>query len=161
MNPLGFRPLGAVFGTAVFPAFDAHRIERATHDVVAYSRQILDSAAPNENDRVLLEIVTDARNVGRHLDAIGQPDTGHLPQSRVRLFRCRDEDPDANPSLLGAALERRRVRLRSRSLPSFSDQLTKSRQNGYLFSIELPHSENKILNPQGKWDSGQPAESSN
>ena len=48
--------------------------------------QIFHPAAPDDHNRVLLEIVADARNIGRHLHAVGQPDSGHFAQSRIGFF---------------------------------------------------------------------------
>lgn len=81
LNPLGFRPLSAVFGSSIFSAFDPDRVEGAADNVVPHSGQIFDSAAPNQHDRVLLKIVTNSRNIGRDLDAVGQSDARDLAQS--------------------------------------------------------------------------------
>jgi hypothetical protein len=40
--------------------------------------KVLDTPATHQNHRVLLEIVPDARNVGRNLDPGGQAHPGHL-----------------------------------------------------------------------------------
>src|SRR5262245_12774553 len=84
-NPLasGFLPLGSIFRPAFLPPFHAHGIQRAPHDVVSNSRQILDPASPDEHDGMLLEIVPHSGNVGRDLDAVGQSHAGHLAQGRV------------------------------------------------------------------------------
>src|SRR5579884_4453036 len=60
-------PLGAVLRPALLAALDAGRIERAADDVVAHARQVLHAAPADQHDRVLLQIVADAGNVGRHL----------------------------------------------------------------------------------------------
>src|SRR5580658_6889436 len=46
-------------------------IERAANDVVANSREILDATTADEDHRVLLKIVTDARDIGGDLLTIG------------------------------------------------------------------------------------------
>src|SRR6266704_4525612 len=84
---LALFPLGAVLGACLLPVFGPCGVERAADDVVANARQVLDAAAADEHHRVLLEVVSDARDVGRDLDSRGQPDAGDLPQSRVRLLR--------------------------------------------------------------------------
>src|SRR3954468_12654384 len=57
------RPLGAVLGTSLFAILHARGIEAAAHDVVTHARQVLDAAAANQHDRVLLQIVSFAADV--------------------------------------------------------------------------------------------------
>src|SRR6187399_1480966 len=64
--------LRAVLRSALHPARDAHGVQRAAHDVVTHTRQILDAAAPDQHERVLLEVVAHARNVGGDFDAVRQ-----------------------------------------------------------------------------------------
>src|ERR1043166_5147580 len=78
--------LGAVLRPALLAAGDSTRIQRAAHDVVAHARKILHAAPADEHDRVLLEVVTLPRDVGRDLDTVRQPDAGHLAEGRVRLL---------------------------------------------------------------------------
>ena len=70
---------------------------------------------------MLLPVVADSGNVRRHLDTVRQPDPGNFAERRVGLFRCRDEDADANPSLLRATLKGRAVRLGPGPLPPFAN----------------------------------------
>src|SRR5689334_7502456 len=49
--------LGAVFRAALLAILDAGRVQRAAHHVIANTRQILDPAAADQHDRVLLQIV--------------------------------------------------------------------------------------------------------
>src|SRR5258706_358819 len=81
------RALRAVFRPTLHPPLHADRVERAADDVIAHAREILDAAAANEHQRVLLEVVTDARNVGRHFDAVGEAHARDLAKRRVRLLR--------------------------------------------------------------------------
>ena len=60
---LCFRFLGAVLGAGLAAILDACRIERTTDDVVANAREVLDTTAADENNTMLLEIMTNARNV--------------------------------------------------------------------------------------------------
>src|SRR6185437_5828911 len=62
-------------------------VERAADHFVPEARQVLDAAAADQHDRVLLQVVAFARDVGADLHAVGQPDTGDLAQGRVRLLR--------------------------------------------------------------------------
>ena len=75
-SPLsGLRALDAVLGAlAVAVGFvgrgrarGAGGVERAADDVVANARQVLHAAAADEDDRVLLEVVTLARDVASSL----------------------------------------------------------------------------------------------
>src|ERR1700690_1808702 len=68
---LGLRPLRPVLGGALLSVWNTHGIQRATHHVIANSRQVLHAAAANEHDGVLLQVVADAGNISRHLDAVG------------------------------------------------------------------------------------------
>lgn len=54
--------------------------------MVTHARQVPDTAASDQDNGVLLQIVTDTRDVGRDFDAVGQTDTGYFTQCRVRFF---------------------------------------------------------------------------
>src|SRR5687768_12829502 len=54
---LRLRALGAVLRTTLLAALDAHRVERAAHHVVTHAGQVLHTAATDEHERVLLEVV--------------------------------------------------------------------------------------------------------
>src|SRR5476651_56457 len=90
-SSLGLRPLGSVLGAALSAIRNAHRVQRSTNYVVADTRKILHAAAANEHNRVLLQVVADAGNVGRYLDPVRQAHTRNLTKSRVRfLWRLGD-----------------------------------------------------------------------
>ena len=57
MTFLLLRLLCSIQGTTLLTVLDTLGIERATHDVVTHTRQILDTAAAHEHDGVLLQIV--------------------------------------------------------------------------------------------------------
>src|SRR6266853_4968511 len=63
------RPLGAVFRAALAPVLDALGVMRAADDVIAHAGQVLDAAAADQHDRVLLQVMTLARDVAGHLEA--------------------------------------------------------------------------------------------
>src|SRR6266849_4040493 len=123
------RSLRAVLRAALHPSLHADSVERAAHHVVADARQILDAAAANEHERVLLEIVADARDVGRHLDAVGEPHARDLAQRGIGLLRRLGEDADADTTLLRAVLQRGALRLADDLLAPGADELTDSRHN--------------------------------
>src|SRR5579871_6018569 len=79
--------LGAVLGAALFTVRGSGRVESAANNVIANARQILDASAAHEHDRVLLQVVTDARDVRGDLFAVRQPHARHFAQRGVRLLR--------------------------------------------------------------------------
>src|SRR5688572_23933093 len=62
--------LGAVLGSALAAVGDTGGVERAADDVVAHARQVLHAAAADEDDRVLLQVVPLAGDVGRDLHPV-------------------------------------------------------------------------------------------
>src|SRR5207253_6178336 len=74
-------PLRAVLGAPLAPVADAGRVEPAADHLVAVARQVLDPASADEDDRVLLQVVPLARDVGADFHAVRQPHTGNLAQS--------------------------------------------------------------------------------
>src|SRR5205814_3930816 len=103
--PLRLWSLRPVLAAAALPTLHADRIERPPHDVVPHARKVLHASAANEHDRVFLEVVPHARDVGRDLYPVGEPDPRDLPQRRVRLLRRGGEDADADPPLLRRSLK--------------------------------------------------------
>src|SRR5688572_5563057 len=127
---LRLRALGAVLRSSLLAAGDAHCVERAADHVVANAREVLDAAAADQHQRVLLQVVADPGNVSRHLDAIGEPDARHLAERRVRLLRRLGEHAHADAALLRADLERRTLRLGDDLVASLANELTDSRHKG-------------------------------
>src|SRR4051795_12014789 len=60
--------LRAVAAARLLTVADALGVERAPNDLVAHAGQVLHPAAADEDDRVLLQVVPDAGDVGRDLD---------------------------------------------------------------------------------------------
>src|SRR5688572_29567153 len=65
------RRLGAVLRAALLPVLHALRVERAAHDVVAHAGQILHAPAPDQDHRMLLQVVALAADVSDHFEAVG------------------------------------------------------------------------------------------
>src|SRR5262245_45729198 len=84
--------LRAVFAATLPAVADAGGVERAPDDVVLDRRQVLDLAATDEHHRVLLQVVPDARDVGRDLHLVGQAHPRDLAQGGVRLLRRHGPD---------------------------------------------------------------------
>ena len=69
--------------------------------MVTNTGEVLNTAAADEHDAVLLKIVTDAGNVGRNLDSVGKAHTGNFTECRVRLFGGSGFNCSADTALLG------------------------------------------------------------
>src|ERR1019366_3952232 len=81
--------LGAVAATSLGTVAHAGGVQSATHDLVTNTREVLHPAAAHQNDRVLLQVVADSRNVRSALRAAGQPHARNLAERWVRVFRSR------------------------------------------------------------------------
>src|SRR6476620_11844224 len=71
-----FGALGAVLRAGLPAVLDALRIEDAAEHVVANAGKIANTAAADQHDAVLLEVVALARNIADHLALVGQADLG-------------------------------------------------------------------------------------
>src|SRR5512143_2433093 len=83
------RALGAVLRAALRAALDADGVEGSADDVIANAGEVLHAAPADEHHRVLLEIVADAGDVARDLEAVGEANAGDLAERGVRLLRRR------------------------------------------------------------------------
>src|SRR5712691_4220775 len=95
-------PLRPILGAALFATLNANRVERPANYVVTNARQILNATTADQHNRVLLQVVTDARNIGRDLDPVREANARHLAQSRVRLLRRLCVDACAHSPFLRA-----------------------------------------------------------
>ena len=125
------RPLRSVLRTSLLAISHADRIERAANHVVTHTGQVLHAAASNKDNRVLLKVVADAGDIGRHLDTVGQTDTRDFPQRRIRFLRRLRVDASTNTALLRRTLERGTGRLVLDLLAAFANKLINRR---HLFS---------------------------
>src|ERR1700722_19178021 len=130
--------LRAVAAACLLPVTDALGVQGAADDLVADTRQVTDTAAADEHDRVLLEVVAHTGDVGGHLDLAGEPDPGGLAERRVRLLGRGRIDARANPAALGAALQRRSLVLGYLVLPALTDQLLDRGQRVSVFLCHAP-----------------------
>jgi hypothetical protein len=62
----GLGSFGAVLRTGLAPILDTRSVEGAADDVIANPGEILDATTANEHNRVLLQVVADAWDVGSH-----------------------------------------------------------------------------------------------
>ena len=127
------RSLSAVLGTSLFSVSDTGGIKGTTDDVVSGTGQVLNTTTTDQNNAVLLQIVTFTGNVAGNFDSVGKTYSGDLSKSRVRLFRSCCLNSGTYTTLLGSRnvccflvkrvvtlLESRCSRLLNRSLTSFS-----------------------------------------
>src|ERR1700712_90008 len=121
------RALGAVLGTRLLAVFHALQVERTAHDVVANTRQILDTAAAHEHDAVLLQVVAFTADVRDDLETVGQAHLGDLAKRGVRLLRSGGVHARAHAPALRAILHRRRLGLDDLDLTAVAHKLVDGR----------------------------------
>src|ERR1043165_870144 len=122
-----FRTLGAVFRTALPAVLDTLGVENAAQHVVAHARKVADAASADQHDRVLLQVVAFAGDVGDHLALVRQTNLGDLAKGRVRLLRSRRIDAGADAALLRILLHRRDLRFGLLRFATLADQLVDRR----------------------------------
>src|SRR4029079_8444553 len=83
---------------------DALRVQRAADDLVAHAGEVLHTAATDQDDRVLLEVVTLTGDVRGDLHLAGELDAGDLAQRGVRLLRRGRVHAGAHDSALATPL---------------------------------------------------------
>ena len=74
--------LGAVLRASLLAVGNAGGVERGADHLVADARQVFDAAAADQHDRVLLQVVPLAGNVGGDLHPVRQPHARDLAQRR-------------------------------------------------------------------------------
>src|SRR5258708_14711929 len=99
--------LRAVTAACLFAVTDALGVQGAADDLVPHAGKVPHPPAADQHDRVLLEVVAHAGDVGRDLDVAGEPDPRHLAERRVRLLGRGGVDARADPAPLRAGLDRR------------------------------------------------------
>src|ERR1700730_3328119 len=114
--------LGAVKAAGLLAVADALGVQGAADDLVAHAGQVPHPPAAGQHDRVLLEVVAHAGDVGRDLDVTGEPDPRHLAERRVRLLGRGRVDARADPAALRAALDCRVLFHGYLVLPALSPQ---------------------------------------
>ncbi len=79
--------LCTVTATSLLTTFDRRAIERAADDLVTNAREVADTTAADQHDRVFLELVTFARNVARDFFVVREANTRNLTKCGIRLLR--------------------------------------------------------------------------
>src|ERR1700733_7157077 len=121
--------LGAVLAAALLAILGAGGVERAADHVIADTGEVANAAPTDEHDRVLLQVVADARDVGGDLDLRGQTDTGHLAERRVGLLGRGRVHANADATPLRASPKRAGLGLVCRLGAALADQLLKGRHD--------------------------------
>ena len=142
-------PLRAVAAAGLLAVADAGGVERAADDLVANAGEVLHTTAADEHDRVLLEVVALARDVGGDLHAAREPHTRDLAQRRVRLLRRVRVDACAHAPPLGRSLQRGRLGLGGLRLPTLADQLLDRGHGGSRIVVGAVSGQPRSTHPPG------------
>src|SRR5262245_27188604 len=78
--------LCTVLGAGLLALGDALAVEHASNNMVSDARQVADPAASDQDDRVFLQVVSLAADVGGDLFMIREPDASHLAEGGIRLL---------------------------------------------------------------------------
>ncbi|ALP42202.1 hypothetical protein WL1483_2783 [Aeromonas schubertii] len=89
--------------------FHASTVQSTTNGVITHTRQVLNTTAADQNNRVLLQVVTFTTDVGGDFETVGQTHTANFTQSGVRLLRGGGVYTGAHATLLRARFQCRNV----------------------------------------------------
>ena len=95
--------------------------------MVTHTGKIAYTAAADQNNRVFLQVVAFAGDVGNDFALVGQADLGNLAESGVRLLRRRGIDAGANTALLRVLIHRRDLAFGLLRNATLADQLVDCR----------------------------------
>src|SRR5207302_568715 len=134
--PLKFllRAFRAVLRSRLLASGNAGRVQRATHNVVTHAWQVLHTAAADEHDRVLLQVMANAGDISGDFDPVGQTHARDFAQRRVRLLRGLRVHAGTNAASLRTLLQRRAGSLIIRRLAALLHKLIECR---HCFSCSL------------------------
>lgn len=118
-----FGAFRTVFASCLTAFCNACRIKSATDNVITHTRQILDSAASDKNNAVLLQIVTFAGDINSSFHTVDQTHSCDFTKSGVRLLGGSGRNAQANAAFLRALIHDRRQRLLDLFFSAFSDKL--------------------------------------
>src|SRR5471032_1033206 len=140
------RALGAIERAALLAVLDALGVQLAADDVVAHAGKVLDAAAADQHDAVLLQVMAFAGNVGQRFKTVGQAHLGDLAQRGVRLLRRRGVDAGADGALLRALLQGRDLVALGLDAARLANELVDCRHSHFPFVepvISRPRTKNK------------------
>src|SRR5690606_28880500 len=123
------RTLGAVLGASLLAILDALQVERAAHDVITHTRQILDTTAAHQHHRVLLQVVTFAADVRNDFVAVGEAHLRNFTKRRVRLLGGGGVHTGAHAATLRAVFERGALALDDADFARLAHELANGRHD--------------------------------
>mmetsp|Transcript_17545 Transcript_17545/g.44175 ORF Transcript_17545/g.44175 Transcript_17545/m.44175 type:complete len:209 (-) Transcript_17545:116-742(-) len=126
------RLLRTIVRTALLTVFDGLGIQGTTHDVIAHARKVFHTAAADQHNRVLLQVVAFARNIAQRFEAGRQAHLGHFTKRGVRLLWRGCVDARTNAATLWASLEGRCLGTRRLWLTRFANKLLNRWHSGLL-----------------------------
>src|SRR6476469_3088605 len=124
--------LCAVAAACLLTVLHTLGIEGATNDLVTDTREVLNAAATDEHNGVLLQVVANTGDVGGNFNAAVEAHTCNLTQSRVRLLRGRGVHAGANTAAHRAAVKRGSLGLLDLRRAALADQLVNRRHSRVL-----------------------------
>src|SRR5690606_27334980 len=129
-NKLGlFGALGTVLGARLLAIFHALQVERAAHDVVTHTWQILYTAAAHEHNRVLLQVVAFAADVGNDFETVRQTNLGNFTQRRVRFLWSGCVNACAHATALWAVFKSRALAFEAADFARLAHELANGRHD--------------------------------
>src|SRR5437867_8805250 len=135
------RPLragfGAVLRTGLLATAHPGGVQGRPDHLVPDAGEVLHAAPAYQHDRVLLEVVADAGDVGGDLDARGQTDASDLAKRGVRFLGRGGVDARADAAALRRAPKRGALRLRPRALAPVPDKLLYGRHSSLVCTLAL------------------------
>ena len=130
------RTLHTVLRTATAALVNTEGVKLAADNVVADTGEVTDTAATDQHDAVLLEVMALAADVCGDFLAIGQTDATDLAQRGIRLLGSTDGHQHSDATALRALLECTHTALRGLHGATFTDQLVDSRHStGFLMLL--------------------------
>ncbi len=158
MNEL-LRLLGSVLGAATTTVVDADGIEGSADNVVADTGKVFDTTATNQDHGVFLKVVAFARDVSRDFNPVGQTDTRHLTEGRVRFLGGGRVDTSADAAFLRARFEGRAVAPVLHLFAAFADELVNRRHGFSFFRHRASPDAMRSLSASDSWRARRRAES--
>ena len=78
---LALGTLGAILGASLHTTRNTLSVEGAANDVVTNTGKVLDTAAADHNNAMLLKVVTFSWDVACYFDSVGKTNSGDLSKS--------------------------------------------------------------------------------
>ena len=95
-----FRSLSAVLRTSLLSVGYACGIKSTSDDVVSGTRKVLNTTTTDQNNGVLLKVMSLTRDIACYFNTVGKTYSGNLSKSGVRLLRSCSLNSCAYTSLL-------------------------------------------------------------